>query len=187
MGIQEIKPVLKLDKPIYVGFSVLELSKLFMYDFHYNYVKRKYNTKLLLTDTDNLVYEIKTDDVYEAFYKDKHFLNLSNYPKIQFFEPDNEKVIGKMKDESMGKINDEFIGLKSKMHSMKNVDGKENKTGKGIDQNVVKNTNHEEYINVLFNKKVMRHNMKRIQSKLHKIGIDDINTLAFFHKDIRYQ
>ena len=53
-----------------------------------------------------------------------------------------------MKDESMGKINDEFIGLKSKMHSMKNVDGKENKTGKGIDQNVVKNTNHEEYINV---------------------------------------
>ena len=73
MGIHEIKPVLKLDKPIYVGFSVLELSKLFMYDFHYNYVKRKYNTKLLLTDTDNLVYEIKTDDVYEAFYKDKHF------------------------------------------------------------------------------------------------------------------
>ena len=92
-----------------------------------------------------------------------------------------------MKDESMGKINDEFIGLKSKMHSMKNVDGKENKTGKGIDQNVVKNTNHEEYINVLFNKKVMRHNMKRIQSKLHKIGINDINTLAFFHKDIRHQ
>ena len=73
VGIHEIKPVLKLDKPIYVGFSVLELSKLFMYDFHYNYVKRKYNTKLLLTDTDNLVYEIKTDDVYEAFYKDKHF------------------------------------------------------------------------------------------------------------------
>ena len=116
-----------------------------MYDFRYNYIKRKFNARLLFTDTDSLVDEIETEDNFEDFYKDKHLFDLSNYPKdSKFFDPDNEKVIGKMKDESKGKIKDEFVGLKSKMHSM-NVDDKENKTGKGINHNVVKNTKHEEY------------------------------------------
>ena len=108
-----------------------------------------------------------------------------------------------MKDESKEKINYEFVGLKSKMHSIKNVDGKENRTGKGIYRNVVKNTKHENYI-VLFNKKVIRHNMKRIQSELHRIRTydaskiflpcfydkrfisdDGIKTLTFFYKYTR--
>ena len=116
-----------------------------------------------------------------------------------------KKVIGKMRDESKGKINDEFVELKKKIYSIKDVDGKKNKTGKGINQNVVKNK-HEKYIHGLFNKKVVRHTMKRIQSKLHGIRtydvckpslsyfddkryiLDDcINTLAYFHKDTRSQ
>ena len=141
VAIHEIKPILTLDKPIYVGFSVAELSKLLKYDFHHNYIKRKYNTKLLFTGTDRLVYGIQTH-VYEDFYKDKHLFNLSNYPKdSKFYDSDNEKVIGKMNDKSKGKINDEFVGLKPKMHSIKMLVVK-----KGITQNVVKNIKHEEYI-----------------------------------------
>ena len=123
--------------------------------------------------------------------------------RFKVFDPENKKVIGKMKHESKGKINYEFVGLKSKMHSIKNVDGKENRTGKGIYRNVVKSTKHENYI-VLFNKKVIRHNMKRIQSKLHRIRTydasknflscfddkrfisdDGIKTLTFFYKCTR--
>ena len=113
-----------------------------MHDFHHSYIKRKYNAKLLLADTGSLVYEIKTGDVYEDSHKDKHLLDLSNYPKdSKFFDPSNEKFIDKMKDESKGKINDEFVGLKSMIHSIKNVDGGENKRRKGINQSVLKNIN----------------------------------------------
>ena len=71
VAIHEIKPALTTDKPIYVGFSTLDLRKLLAYELHYKYIKRKYNAKLLLTDTDGLVYEIETKDFYEDFYEDK--------------------------------------------------------------------------------------------------------------------
>ena len=93
-AIHEIKSVLTLNKPIYVGFTVLELSNGLMYDFHYNYIKKN-NAELLFTDTDSLTYEIKSEDVYEEFFKQKHSLHFSNYPKgSKFFDPTNKKVIG---------------------------------------------------------------------------------------------
>ena len=134
-----------------------------------------------------------------------NLFDLSNYAKdSKFYDLDNEKVIGKMKDNSKGKIIDEFVGLKSKRYSIKDADGKENKTAKGMNQNVVKNTEHQEYVDFLFNKNVVKLNMKRIQSKLQRIGTcdvckiylsffddkrcildDSINSLAYFHKDTR--
>ena len=108
-AIHEIKPVLLLNKPIYVGFSVLELSKWLMYDFHYSFIKKHFDAELLFTDTDSLTYEIKSEDVYEEFFKHKHLFDFSNYPKdSNFFDQADKKVIGKMKDKSEGKIIDEF-------------------------------------------------------------------------------
>ena len=70
-----------------------------MSEFHYKYIKIKFSAKLLFTDTDSLVYEIKTDDVYEEFYEDKNWFNFSDYPKdSEFFDLVNKKVIGRMKD-----------------------------------------------------------------------------------------
>ena len=77
VAIHEIKLVLTLDKPIYVGFSILDLSKIFMYDYHYNYVKRKFDANLLFTDTDSLTYEVKTGDTFEEFCKDKNLYDFS--------------------------------------------------------------------------------------------------------------
>ena len=107
-----------------------------------------------------------------------------------------------MKDESEGKINDEFVGLKSKMYSIKNIDGKESNTAKQV--NIA--TEFSEFKNTLFNKKIMRHKMKRIQAKKHKVGTyeidrislscfddkrfvlnDGIHMLAYFHKDLKKQ
>ena len=68
-AIHEIKSVLTLNKPIYVGFTVLELSKWLMYDFYYNFIEKHFDTELLFTDTDSLAYEIKSEDVYEEFFK----------------------------------------------------------------------------------------------------------------------
>ena len=94
--IHEIKPVLTLDKPIYVGFSIFDLSKLLINVFHYGYVKTKYNDRLLFTDKDSLVYKIETKDVYEDSYKDKKFFDFSGYPRdLKFFDPVNKKLLVK--------------------------------------------------------------------------------------------
>ena len=112
-AIHEIKPVLILNKPIYVGFTVLDLRKWLMYDFHYNFIKKNFSAKLLFTDTDNLTYEIKPENIYKEFYKWKDLFDFSNYLKDStFYDDTNKKVIGKMKVEYGGAIIDQFIGLK---------------------------------------------------------------------------
>ena len=197
-AIHEIKPVLVLSKPIYVGFTVLELSKWLMYDFHYKFIKKHFDAEFLFTDTDSLMYQIKSEDVHEKFFKHNHLLYFSNYPKdLKFFNETNKKVIGKMKDR---KIIDEFVGLKSKMYSMKNIDDKGSNTAKAVNIE----TESNEFKDSLFNKKRIRHKMKKFQSKKHKIGTykikkislscfddkrfvldDGIHTLAYFTKELQ--
>ena len=172
-----------------------------MYQFHHDYVLKTFKSaKLLFTDTDSLVYEINGDNVYEQCFKDKNLFGFSGYPKDSvYYDISNKKVLGKMKDEFNGTKISEFIGLKSKIYSLISVDNKKVNKAKGVN----KKSRHKEYLDILFNKNVVRHSMKRIQSKLHKIGTydifkislscfddkryvldDGINTLAYFHKDI---
>ena len=117
----------------------------------------------MFTDTDNLVYEINSDSVYEQCFKDKDLFDFSGYEKnSDYYDISNKKVLGKMKDEFNGNKIVEFVGLKSKMYSLISSDDKEVKEAKGIN----KKLRHKEYLDVLFNKKVVRHSMKGIQRKV---------------------
>ena len=118
IAVHQTKTVLTLNKPIYVGFCILELSKLLMYHFHYDYVLKTFNgAKLLFTDTDSLVDEINGCNVYEQCFKEKDLFDFSGYPKDSvYYDISNKKVLGKMKDEFNGTKISEFIGLKSKMY-----------------------------------------------------------------------
>ena len=132
-AIHEIKLILILNKPVYVGFTVLEFRKWMMYHFHYNFIKKNFHAELLFTDTDSLAYEIKSENVYDEFFKWKDLFDFINYSKdSKFYDGDNKKVIGQMKDEMVGVIIDEFIRLKSKIYAIKKIDGKETNTTKGV-------------------------------------------------------
>ena len=98
-----------------MGTCILDLSKMLMYDFHYNYIKKKYGNraKLLFTDTDSLTYEIEAEDVYKDFWNDKDMLDNSDYPENSpYYCNANKKVIGKFKDEACGVLIVEFISPK---------------------------------------------------------------------------
>ena len=134
VAVHRINLVLTLNKPIHAGFSILEQSKLLMYEFHYKYIKNTFDAKLLFTDRDSLVYEIKTEDVYEDFYLDKDLFDYSDYPlHSKFFDPVNKKVIGKMK-EFKGVIISEFVRLKSQMYSLISVNNEEVTKAKGVNK-----------------------------------------------------
>ena len=93
--IHEIKPVLVLNKPIYVGFTVLDLSKWMMYEFHYNFIKKNFDAELLFTDTNSLVYEIKSENIYEEFFKWKDLFDFNYSKNSIFYDDTNKKVIDK--------------------------------------------------------------------------------------------
>ena len=105
MAVHKVKETLTLNRPAYVGMCILDLSKTLMYDFHYNYIKKKYNNRarLLFTDTDSLTYEIEAKDVYKYFWNDKDMFDNSDYPESSpYYCNVNKKIIGKFKDEACG-------------------------------------------------------------------------------------
>ena len=161
VAVHKIKETLTLNKPAYVGMCILDLSKTLMYDFHYNYIKKKYGdkAKLLFTDTDSLTYEIEAEDVYQDFWNDKEKFDNSDYSESSpYFDKTNKKIIGKFKDEAAGVSICEFVGLRSKMYSYMKDNRKGGKTAKGIKKNVIKkNITHENYKDVLFNNEQMHH------------------------------
>ena len=182
VAVHKIKETLTLNRPAYVGMCILDLSKTLMYDFHYNYIKKKYGdkAKLLFTDTDSLTYEIKAEDVYRDFWNDKEKFDNSDYPESSpYHDKANKKVIGKMKDEAAGVTISEFVGLRSKMYSYMKDNQEVGKTAKGIKKNIInKNITHENYRDTLFNNKQMHHKMKTIRSQNHELGSYEINKIS---------
>ena len=178
------------NKPIYLGMSILDLSKNLMYEFHYNYIKPKYGGKatLLFTDTDSLCYEIKTDDFYEDVTPDvDRLFDTSNYPidhRSDIPTGVNKKVVGMFKDECAGKQILEFVGLRPKLYSYKVEDGDEQKKCKGVKKLVVKkNISLADYRRCLFTGERQLRTMNVIRSREHVIQSEQINKVALSCED----
>ena len=126
------------------------------------FLKKFFDAELLFTVRGSVTYEIKSENVYEEFFKHKHSFDFSNFSKdLKFYDNQNKMIFGEMKVAHKRIPINIFVGLKSKMYSMLSDDGKESNTAKEV--NIVSQFN--EYRDILFNKKVLRHKMKRIQSK----------------------
>lgn len=176
-----------LDKPIYIGFSVLELSKSHMYNFHYNVIKPHYKNKIQLcyTDTDSFVYQIETSDFYHDLKR--HFstyFDTSNYkPNNRFNIPiKNKKIPGLFKDELGGDIITEFVGLRSKLYCIK-TESHVIKKAKGIKKNAMNELNVNDYKNVLLLDKIVRKKNVLFRSIKHEIFTQTINKIALSNSD----
>ena len=182
------KVKVKMNKPVYLGQAILDLSKTIMYEFHYDYMKRKYNEsdlKLLYMDTDSLVYDTKTEDFYKDIAEDVETrFDTSGYmPGRPLPTEKNKKVIGLMKDELGGKIMKEFISLSPKMYSYR-VEESEPKKCKGIKKCVVKKTiTFEDYKRCLFEGINIHRSQMMFRSEKHKIKTLEVNKLALSRED----
>ena len=184
------KTSLVMNKPVYLGACILDLSKPIMYDFHYNYIKPMYGdkAKLLFTDTDSLMYEIETENFYKDISGDvKDRFDTSDYPDNH---PSgiptgvNKKVLGMFKDEAMGKSIKEFVGLRAKLYSYKMFEGEESKKCKGIKKRVVeKSITHEDYKTCLLTGKEQLRKMNIIRSYEHEVYTEEVNKVALSAED----
>ena len=184
------KTSLTMNKPVYLGMSILDLSKIIMFDFHYKYIKPKYGkqAKLLFTDTDSFLYEIQTEDFYKDISGDvKDRFDTSDYPENH---PSgiptgiNKKVLGMFKDEAAGKVIKEFVGLRAKLYSYKMDEGKENKRCKGIKKAVVeKSIRHEDYKTCLQTGKEQLRRQNIIRSYEHVLYTEEVNKIALSAAD----
>ena len=182
------KVKVKMNKPVYLGQAILDLSKTIMYEFHYDYMKRKYNEsdlKLLYMDTDSLVYDIEAKDFHKDIAGDVETrFDTSGY---ELNRPlpigKNKKVIGLMKDELGVKIMKEFISLRPKLYSYR-VEESEPKKCKGIKKCAVKKTiSFEDYKRCLFEGRVIHSSQMMFRSRKHKVETLEVNKLALSRED----
>ena len=172
--VEKDKHTVELNKPIYMGMSILDYSKIHMYSFYYDVMKPKYkdNIKLVYTDTDSYVIKVETDDLYEDFKEINEYMDFSDYPpEHPNYDKTNKKVLGKFKDEMNGKIITHFIGLKPKAYCYKVYgDDKEHKKSKGVVKHKVCNQlSYKTYEETLNRKCKEEVSFNTIRSKNHQI------------------
>ena len=189
LSILEMKRTkVKMNKLVYLGLSILEISKLLMYEFWYDYMKPKYgdSVKLCYMDTDSFIMNIKTEDFHKDIANDveKRF-DTSNYEVDRSLPTGkNKKVIGLMKDELGGRIITEFVALRQKTYSYLTHDFKEDKKAKETKKCVIKRMiKSDDYKNCLLNCEVVLKSQQRFKSKGHDVYIENINKIALSSND----
>lgn len=180
-----------LDKPIYIGFTVLELSKSHMFNFHYSIIKPKYgeSVELCYTDTDSFVYNIQTENFYIDLKRSfLNYFDTSNYDLDNPFQIPiiNKKVPGLFKDELGGEIITEFVGLRSKLYCIK-TDKFTIKKAKGVKKNVVRDLFCSDYYDVLVNDRIIRKKNLLFKSIKHEIYTQSVNKVALSNTDDKRQ
>ena len=188
LSINEMKKTkVKTNKPIYLGLSILEISKILMYEFWYDYMKPKYNddVKLCYMDTDSFVMHIKTNNFYKDISDDVNRFDTSNYEvKRPLPIGRNKKVIGLMKDELGGEIITEFFALRPKTYSYLTDNDKIDKKAKGTKKCVIKKMiKFDDYKKCLLNDKVILKSQQRFISNKHDVYTEDVNKIALSNDD----
>ena len=188
MGCETGKIKVVINKLVYLGQVILDLNKIVLYEFHYDYMKPKFgNLQLCYMDTDSLIHDIKTGDFYAHISDDVPTrFDTSGYCNRPLPIGMNKKVIGLMKDELGGAIMTEFIALRPKLYSFRKLDGAEDKKCKGIEKCAVKRTlSFEDYKNCLLNS--TNENVYRSQlmfrSKKHEVHTVEVNKVALNRND----
>ena len=183
------KTKVTLDKPIFVGAAILDLSKIHMFKFHYGYVKKKWEkVKVLYSDTDSLILEIETDDFFADTGDVEKWFDTSKYPKDHFAAENgfpvgkNKKVLGMFKDEADGQIIRGFVGLRPKCYSVL-MEEKQIKKAKGTKKNTVKGISHEDYVRVLRGEKFPPMKNISFRSHLHEIFTEQMWKVALSAED----
>ena len=189
LSIIEVKKTkVKMNKPIYLGLPILEISKILMYEFWYDYMKPKYNdnVRLCYMDTDSFIMNIKKNDFYKDISDDAdNRFDTSNYEvKRPLLMRKNKKVIGLMKDELGGKIITEFVTLRPKTYSYLTDDSKEDKKAKGTKKCVIKKMiKFDDYKKCLLNDEVILKSQQRFISNKHDVYTENVNKIASSNDD----
>ena len=195
-----------MNKPIYLGLSILEMSKILMYEFWYDYMKPKYinDVKLCYMDTDSFVMHIKTNDFYKDIASDvENRFDTSNYEvntsettaELSSLERSalarrplptgkNKKVIGLMKDELGGKIITEFVTLRSKTYSFFTDNGKEDKKAKRTKKFIIKKMiKFNDYKKCLLNGEIILKSQQKFISNKRDVYTENVNKVALNNND----
>ena len=186
--IERNKPKVKMNKPIYLGLSILDISKILMCEFWYDYMKPKYGNdmKLCYMNTDSFIMSIKTNEFYKDIDNDveKRFDTSNDEVNRPLPTGKNKKVIGLMKDELGEKIITEFVTLRPKTYSYLINNCKEDKKAKGTKKCVIKRMiKFNDYKNYLLKDEVILKSQQRFIHKKHDVYTENINKIALNNND----